>query len=116
MNNYMKLLSLTLPGENGPIGVTPPPNIPSGANAPVNAINAFLALIMIVVVVAAVIFTAYGGVLWATSQGDKQKIDRARRAITYSIIGLIVMLLAFFIVQAVGFLLNSSYLTGFGKP
>lgn len=108
----MKYLSLSLPGYGG---VTPPPNIPSGVNAPANTINAFISLLTIVVIVAAVIFTAYGGILWVTSQGDKQKIDRARRTITYSIIGLIVMLLAFFIVQAVGFLLGSSYLTNFGK-
>lgn len=109
----MKYLSLVLPGLGQ---VETPPNIPNGINAPANTINAFLALFMIIVIVAAVIFIAYGGILWITSQGDKQKIDRARRTITYSIIGLIIMLLAFFIVQAIGFLLNSSYLQGFGKP
>lgn len=108
----MKLIALRIPGFGE---VSAPPNIPSGVNAPANTINAFISLLTIAVIVAAVIFTAYGGILWVTSQGDKQKIDRARRTITYSIIGLIIMLLAFFIVQAVGFLLGSSYLSNFGK-
>ncbi|MGE5041627.1 MAG: hypothetical protein ACM3IJ_01855 [Candidatus Levyibacteriota bacterium] len=107
----MKELALELPGYGG---ITPPPNIPSGNDAP-NVINAFINLFIVVGLVAAVIFVAYGGVLWVMSAGDKAKLDRARRTITFSIIGLVIMLLAFVIVQIIGGVLGVSFLSNLGK-
>lgn len=108
----MKSLSLVIPGYGT---VTPPPNIPSGAAAPENTIKTFISLFLVIGMAAAVIFVAYGGVLWVMSSGDKGKLDRARRTITFSIVGLIVMLLAFVIVQTIGYILGSDYLSNLGK-
>lgn len=107
----MKDLALRLPGYGV---ITPPPNIPAGTDAPSNALQLVVTLLMLVVIVASLIFTLYGGVLWITSAGDKQKIDRARRTITYAIIGLIVTILAFVIIRIVGSVLGVSFLTTFG--
>ncbi len=108
----MKLLSLKTPGYDG---ITPPPNIPGGPDAPSNIIKTFIEIFLVTGVVFAVIFALYGGVLWITSAGDKGKVDRARRTIVFSVIGLIVMILAFTIVQTIGYLLGSQYLSNLGK-
>jgi hypothetical protein len=52
----------------------------------------------------AVIVIIIGGVLYMTSQGDPGKIARAKNAIMFAVIGLIVTLLAFAIVN---FVLNA---------
>ncbi len=108
----MKYLSLSIPGYGG---ITPPPNIPAGADAPANTIKTFISLFLVAGVVFAVIFATYGGILWITSQGDKSKLDRARRTIVFSVVGIIVMILAFTIVQTIGYLLGSEYLSNLGK-
>lgn len=111
MNN-IKEIALTLPGYGK---VQTPPGIPSGASSPSNIIQASLNLLVIAVVVGALIFILYGGILWATSGGDKAKIDKAKRSITFSIVGLVVMILAVLIVQTVGLLLGVSFLENYGE-
>lgn len=44
----------------------------------------------------------YGGWKWLTSEGDKKKIEEARNTIVFSLIGLIVMALAYLIISVVG--------------
>lgn len=107
----MKYLTLSLPGFGQ---VQTPPNIPSGASSPSDIINLGLALLVTLGIVASLVFVLYGGVLWATSQGDKAKVDRARRTITYAIVGLIIVILSFTIIRVVGYLLGASLLTKFG--
>lgn len=109
----VKELALSLPGYGN---VETPPNIPSGASAPSDVINSFLNLLVVTGIIFALIFLLYGGVKWVMSGGDKGKLDSARRTIMFSIVGLIVMILAFVIIQAVGYLLGSEYLSNFGKP
>lgn len=110
-----KLLSLTIPGGNGSTEVLAPENIPSGVDAPENILQTSLDLLTIIGVIAALIFLLYGGLLWVTSSGDKAKVDRARQTIMYSIIGLVVMILAFVIVQTIGYFLGSSFLSSLGR-
>lgn len=112
--NALKEFALTIPGGDGPVEIVAPENIPSGVDAPSNVIQVAFSLLFIVGIIAAVIFAIYAGVLWATSSGDKTKIDRARRTLLFSIIGVIVMTLAFVIVQTIGTILGSEYLSNFG--
>lgn len=44
----------------------------------------------------------YGGWKWMTSEGDKKKLEEARNTIIFSLIGLIVMALAYLMVSVVG--------------
>ncbi len=51
--------------------------------------------------VVAVGFIIYGAYLYVTSMGDPGKVKKAKQTLTYSIIGLIIVLLAFAIVTFV---------------
>jgi hypothetical protein len=50
----------------------------------------------------AVIFLIYGGFTYITAAGDESKLDTAKNTIIYAIVGIVVILLAFVIVRAVG--------------
>jgi hypothetical protein len=43
----------------------------------------------------------YGGIKWITSRGDKVAVESARRHIVAAVIGLVVVISAFFILQVV---------------
>lgn len=62
-----------------------------------NILNVVFAMVGII----AVIMVIVGGVNFMTSQGDPEKIKRAKNTILYGIIGLIITLLAFAIVSFV---------------
>lgn len=95
------LLSLTIPGADGsPMKVETPPGIPSGISIGKLATN-FLGLAMVVGILLSFFYLVYGGWFWLQSKGDKEKLDKARRIIINSIIGLIVMSLALVIVNII---------------
>lgn len=107
----MKLLSLQLPGE-----IIPAPealgNVKGGEGKLIDIIQAFIYLFFVFAIILALFVLIYSGWLWLTSAGDKQKIAAIKQRITYALVGLIVVLLSFFIVNFVtkfiGFnLLNS---------
>jgi hypothetical protein len=49
--------------------------------------------------VAAVIVIIVAGILYATSNGDAAKVQRAKNAILYAVIGLVVIVMAFMITR-----------------
>ena len=61
------------------------------------ALNAVFGIIGIIAVVMVVI----GGVMYATSQGDPGKVAKGKNTIIYGIIGMVISLLAFAIVNFV---------------
>ncbi len=67
-----------------------------------NIVNAALAFSGLV----ALILFIYAGIMYITSKGDPEKVAMAKKTATYTIVGLIVIFLSFFIV---GFI---SQLTG----
>lgn len=97
----MKLLSLSINGT--PIEAPPEINaISKSDNVLENIIGNAFEIIIILVVVLALIFIIFSGIQWITSGGDKQKLSAARSRLIYAIIGLIVVLLAVFIVNTLG--------------
>ena len=73
-----------------------------GAETDLNGmISTILNVVFGVVGIVAVIMIIIGGVNYTTSQGDSQKIQKAKNTIMYGIIGLVVVLLAFAIVNFV---------------
>jgi hypothetical protein len=98
------LLSLKVPGEGGPIDVPAPSGIPttglSGDGG--RAIGWGVSLLILTAVLLALGFLVYGGITWITSGGDKQKVENARHTIVYSIVGLIICFLSFFLVAIFG--------------
>ncbi len=70
-----------------------------------NIINAVIGLVG----VAAVLMMIIGGVSFITSQGDANKVTKARNTILYGVVGLIIALLSFAIVNFVlGEVFNAS--------
>ncbi len=99
-----KLLALTLPGGQT-IGA--PKSVPTGGIDVIGKIlGNGLTMMMTVGVVLVLVMVAWGGIQWVSSNGDKNKIAAARGRITWGLIGLIIVLLAFFIVSAVGGVFN----------
>jgi type IV secretory pathway VirB2 component (pilin) len=89
-----------------------PPGIPTGGftNSPVG--NTILANLINTAFVIGTLFALlniiWGGINWITSQGDKEKLNLARRRILFSIVGLVIITLAVLIVNF--------FLTFFGRP
>lgn len=66
-----------------------------------NFIGNIVQFLMILAISLSVIFLVLGGIKWIMSGGDKGKVEQARSAIIASIIGLVISLLAYFIVSVV---------------
>jgi hypothetical protein len=49
----------------------------------------------------ALFYLIWGGLSWITSEGDKQRLAQARTRIVFAIIGLIIVFLAYLIVNIV---------------
>lgn len=71
------------------------------ASAVSNRINIAINVVLGMIGVVAVVMIIIGGVQFVTSQGDAARAAKARNTILYSIVGLIVALLAFAIVNFV---------------
>ncbi len=110
----MNRLALNLPGG---YSITPPGNVPqSGITSGQNLLQAALGIAFLIGIVLAIAFVIYSGIQWAISGGDKQKLQQARSRITFSIIGLIVVLASFLIVNVVFALLGGSGAPGLFFP
>lgn len=75
--------------------------IPSLFNAATMAFLIFAGMVALFII-------AWGAIRMITSGGDSKQIDSARRMISFSIVGLIVVLSAFSLVNLVGYLTRSS--------
>jgi hypothetical protein len=73
-----------------------------------NLLNNLVTLLFGLVGIVAVIFVIYGGAKFVLSGGDEKQVEGARKTITYALIGLVVVILAFAIVNFI------SYITGVG--
>lgn len=97
----MKQISLSIPGYN----INPPAGVPTGGlelgGGGSNALQLGIELIFVVGIVLTVAFTIFSGIQWIISGGDKEKVQKARARLTYSIIGLLIIVVAFFIVGTI---------------
>lgn len=62
----------------------------------------------------ALIFIIIGGIKYITSGGDPKQAGAARQVITYALIGLVLILLSFAIVNFLAFLTGAGCITDFG--
>lgn len=86
---------------------------PSGGGVGFNALCAFdaskfgpfigsvVTLLFIIAVLIALGFLIWGGIKWITSGGDKSGVESARNHIVAAIVGLIIVFLAFFVINIV---------------
>lgn len=97
----MNLLAIQLP--NGQT-VAAPGGVPTGGIQTVaKVIGNSLTILLIVATILTLFYLILGGIAWIQSGGDKQKVTQARARITYAIIGLIVALASFFIINVIGY-------------
>lgn len=66
-----------------------------------NVIGPLITTIFIIGVVVALLYLIWGGFKWITSGGDKGGVQAAREHIVAAIVGLVVIFLAYFIVNLV---------------
>lgn len=99
-----KLLTLTIPGANGtPQVVQAPEGIPTGglSGGGGKVLGLGITLLLVACIILALGFLIYGALNFIMSEGDKTKVESARRTIVYSIIGLLVAIFSFFAVNFV---------------
>ncbi len=98
-NVTTKLLALKTPGFGE---VQAPDGIPSGSKYTIGALTTLAIEVMLVVgVLVALAYLVYGGFYWVQTRGDKENLDKARRKILYSIVGLLVMALSLVVVNVI---------------
>ncbi len=106
----MKIAQFKVPGgSSGPQDLPAPSGIPQALRGGLEdsgtaffqtivnnliIIGSFLALVMVVI----------AGIQWIMSRGEPDKLVSAKKRFTFAIIGLVVMLSAFFIVQVIIFI------------
>jgi len=103
----MQYLALTIGGTP----FVPPkdgPQIPEHLyNPPPDYISKYisnaLTIFLTAGVIAALITIIWAGIQWTTSSGDKQKVAQAKGRLTWGIIGLVIIMLSFFIINVLGY-------------
>lgn len=66
-----------------------------------NIFQTGIAVLISIAVFLSFIFFIIGGLMWITSEGNKEKIQSAKNTLTYTIIGLIVVFIAFLIINII---------------
>jgi len=107
----MKILSLSIPGYGNISGAG---GVPQGGQATLTrVIGVGLTLLLIAAVILSLFYLIWGGIDWVMSEGDKQKLQSARQKIVFSIVGLTVAFLSFFIINLIfNFFLGGGGSTG----
>lgn len=78
------------------------PPVGSAQNIKVEQVPQFIVSILFVIgIVIAVAFLIYGGIKWILSGGDKTAVENARNHIVAAIVGLVIVIAAFFILNTV---------------
>lgn len=95
----------------GPLSKFAPAGIPTGGLCMVNnLIKIAVEGLLVISALLALFFLIIGGIKWITSGGDKSGVEGARKTLTYAIIGLIVALLSFMIINFIGGVFGVNYL------
>lgn len=64
-------------------------------------LSRIITIVLIIAIIIALFFLIYGGIKWILSGGDKTAVEAARNHIVAAIVGIVIVLLAFFIMQFV---------------
>ena len=104
-------VTMALSGLSGAVYASPTSQAQSGFNklnqtveADVDlekSVGTILTMVYSVVGIIAVVMVVIGGINYATSQGDSNKVKKGKDTILYGIIGLVIVLLAFAITNFV---------------
>ena len=81
-----------------------------------SVVGGIWSLIFVIAVLTALVFIAWGGVKWITSTGDQQKVASARSTIIAAVVGLLIALLTFFIVNVITIFFTGGNISGISIP
>lgn len=101
----MEKIALGIPGTVNGMPTTIQVNTPYSVNCGPNGdcLSAILGGVVSILFVAAILlslaYLIWGGLDWTMSGGDKTKLSKARLKLIYAMIGLVLVFLAFFIVN-----------------
>jgi hypothetical protein len=102
-----ELLALSINNEQIPVPKSiPQPDTGMAAKVIGNGLDIFI----IAGIAISVAMIAWAGIQWAYSGGDKQRVAAARAKLTWAIIGVVIMLLAFGIINLFSFLFGVNLL------
>ncbi len=90
------------------VGLNPPGNIGITNISPNQLIRFGLYAVFVIAVILALIYLLWGAINWIMSGGDKEKVGAARSKIIAAIVGLILVVLSFFILNLVLTLLTGN--------
>ena len=71
-----------------------------------------VSLVFVIAGILSFLYLLWGGVQWISAGGDKEAIDKSRRRIIQSIIGLVIILSVYVIVNLVEYIFNINLLSG----
>ena len=107
----MKNVVLKIPNPQGsPTEVKGPTQLPTGGlegatggleGAGTNLIQLTISLLFVLGIIIAIVFIFISGIQWIISGGEKQKLQNARNRLVYSFVGLIVIAIAFAIINII---------------
>ncbi len=94
---YSATLTLAVTGST----YSPPPGTLNPDIDPAKIPQLGFSLLLYLAGALAIGYLMFGGIKWITSRGDKVAVESARRHIVAAVIGLVVVISAFFILQVV---------------
>ena len=100
----MKNVVLKIPNPQGTsVPIKAPTELPTGGleGAGTNLVQLTINLIFVFGIILAIVFIFYSGIQWIMSGGEKQKLQNARNRLVYSFVGLIVIAIAFAIINII---------------
>jgi hypothetical protein len=102
-------LAFTFPGGGR---IDPVAGMPSGGSDTLqNVIKNGLTWAFVILMLVSLLFIVWGGISWITSQGDKGKVEEARKKIIYAIIGITVAMSSFMLINILGGFLGINIFT-----
>ena len=105
-----KMKNLITDAVNDAFGtINPPPaiknfagNDPTGTAGISKFFSNFIALIYVVAMIVLILMIIWGAWDWLTSEGEKEKIESAKKKLVNAIIGIVLFAAAFAIIQVIG--------------
>ena len=95
------ILAPVLPAQAVNLGMEYAENLELADADPRDAVVTLISLLMTFLGIIAVIIMLYGGFVWMTAAGSEEKVSKAKKIIASGIIGLIVILSSFLIINFV---------------
>jgi len=91
-------VSAAVPGWNSKVDSANPGGVPTNLDATIKDITNFILGFVFLI---AVLIVLYGGLLYLTSTGNQDMVDRAKKTIFNGIIGMVICALAYALVKVI---------------